>query len=68
MGVHGRDDGRFAQRHAQAGGTGYRYEFSWGVGRNPVAGAHISELPLLFPHPVWEHGTEEAGAGVTGPS
>lgn len=42
-------------RPASPGGTGARYEFSWGVGRNPVAGAHISELPLLFPgHGVWE--------------
>lgn len=53
--LYGRGAERFAQRHAQAGGTGYRYEFSWGVGRNPLAGAHISELPLLFPgHDVWE--------------
>ncbi|RKQ37196.1 carboxylesterase/lipase family protein [Kocuria tytonis] len=40
---------RFAQRHARAGGTGWRYEFSWGIGRNPVAASHISDLPLLFP-------------------
>lgn len=53
--IYGEGAARFARRHAHAGGTGARYEFSWGVGRNPVAGAHISELPLLFPgHGVWE--------------
>lgn len=54
--LYGKGAVRFARRHAEAGGMGRRYEFSWGVGRNPVAAAHISELPLLFPgHDVWEH-------------
>ena len=53
--IYSRGAKGFARRHAQAGGTGWRYEFSWGVGRNPVAAAHISELPLLFPgHGAWE--------------
>ena len=51
--LYGRGARRFAQRHVSAGGTGARYEFSWGVGRSPIAAAHISELPLLFPGPAW---------------
>ncbi|MDO4918824.1 carboxylesterase family protein, partial [Kocuria sp.] len=47
--IYGRGAARFARRHAEAGGTAQRYEFSWDVGENPVAAAHISELPLLFP-------------------
>lgn len=54
--IYTRGAAGFARRHVRAGGTGWRYEFSWGVGRNPVAAAHISELPLLFPgHGAWEH-------------
>lgn len=52
--LYGRGARRFAQRHVRSGGTGARYEFSWGVGRSPIAAAHISELPLLFPGPAWE--------------
>ena len=54
--IYGRGAELFARRQDGAGGSGRRYEFSWGVGRNPVAAAHISDLPLLFPgRGVWEH-------------
>lgn len=50
--AYGRAGRHFAQRHAAAGGTAYRYLLSWGPGRsagNPWGAAHTVDLPLLFP-------------------
>lgn len=56
--IYGRGVLAFADRHHRAGGTGQRYLLRWGVPGNPFAGAHTSELPLLFGHPETWHDAE----------
>ena len=66
--IYRKDHVRWHRAFRRAGGRSRLYRFTFGDPAHLLSCCHISELPLLFPHPVWEHGTEEAGAGVTGPS
>lgn len=40
--------GRFAKRHAQAGGRAYKYLINWGSQTNQLGATHAIDLPLLF--------------------
>jgi para-nitrobenzyl esterase len=46
--VYGRAVGRFAERHASAGGRAYRYIITWSVPGNGRGSAHTIDLPLLL--------------------
>lgn len=53
----------FARRHRRGGGRGYRYTLDWGAPGSPFAGAHMTELPLLFgTRPSWDGAPLIAGA------
>ena len=65
--IYAKDARRWARRFREAGGRVGLYRFEYGRPGHPLACCHLSELPLLFPHPAWRTGQEEAGAGVTGP-
>ena len=65
--IYRRDHVRWHRRYRRAGGQSRLYRFVFGDPQQLLSCCHLAELPLLFPHPVWHHGTEEAGAGVTGP-
>ncbi|MEC5179854.1 carboxylesterase family protein [Arthrobacter sp. CG_A4] len=61
--VYGRSARKFARRHAQAGGTAYRYVISWGAPGNVYGAAHTVDLPLLFgDQRTWEGAGLLAGA------
>lgn len=51
-----RDDAlAFAQRHVAAGGRAWHYELATGAPGHAYAGAHATDIPLLFPNrAVWE--------------
>ena len=54
--VYSRAIGRFASRHARAGGRAHTYVLSWAAPGNPYGAAHTIDLPLLL-------GNKEAWAG-----
>ncbi|MBR8741790.1 carboxylesterase family protein [Nocardiopsis sp. MG754419] len=46
----------FARRHRRAGGTAFRYTFTWRPKDSPFGSAHITDLPLLLgTRESWEH-------------
>lgn len=49
--LYGRPAREFADRHARAGGQVMRFLIDWNGGY--FGRSHLSELPLLFPHPDW---------------
>lgn len=59
--IYGNGAREFVRRHTAAGGTAYRYEFSWGATGHPVGAGHIAELPLLFPGAAWRDTPMVAG-------
>ena len=52
--IYGTPARRFAQRHSAAGGHAGRYVLRSKPANGPLAGAHTTDLPLVFPGPAWD--------------
>ncbi|GAB3581573.1 carboxylesterase family protein [Calidifontibacter terrae] len=61
--IYGTDALRFARRHEAAGGDGGAYVITHGQRTGgDLAGAHTTDLPLIFPGPAWDAVAEASGA------
>ncbi len=60
--IYGTDANRFAQRHEAAGGRGGAYVITHGRRTGgDTAGAHTTDLPLVFPGPAWDAVADASG-------
>jgi para-nitrobenzyl esterase len=62
--VYGAATDQFARRHAQAGGTAYRYLLTWSAAGNRFGSTHGIDVALLFgTEEFWSDAAMLAGAG-----
>lgn len=64
-GIYRKDVERWVRLFRQAGGRAGMYTMTFGSRENILSCGHVTDLPLLFPHPVWDTAHAELGSGIT---